>query len=211
MDGMTIAILDRNNEGTTWVSKDYFPMVGNSNMKCVALRYTKFFKLLLSISEMGRPSYVCTTCSEHFTRRYSATRHNHILHNGAAEIVRLIDYLAGRSSGQYTPNDPSWFKRNNQLHNFGSATVADSIGNAFEPRYMPRQIPLGTSEHYTSPIHRLPLTMQDQSYRTGLSLETKHKIDEFTRLMNKYSHFHTNPDRIIKLADIIPLMVTTHF
>ena len=26
--------------------------------------------------DMGRIMYVCATCSEHFTRRYSATRHN---------------------------------------------------------------------------------------------------------------------------------------
>jgi hypothetical protein len=150
------------------------------------------------MSGMGRPSYVCTTCSEHFTRRYSATRHNHNLHNGAAEIVRFIDYLAGRTSGQYTANNPFWFKHNNQLHNFGSATVADSIGNTFEPKYLPQQAPLGTSQFYTSPLHRL--TMQHQSYRTGLSQETKQKIDELTRLMNKYRQFHPNHDVIIKLA-----------
>ena len=34
---------------------------------CVALGYTNFFKHSLSIQEMGRQSYVCTVCSEHFT------------------------------------------------------------------------------------------------------------------------------------------------
>jgi hypothetical protein len=80
---------------------------------------------------------------------------------------------------------------------FRHATVADTVDNSFQPRLLPQQTP---SEHYASPIRRLPLTMQDQSYRTGLSPETKQKIDEFTRLMNKYSQFHTNPDGIIKLA-----------
>jgi len=42
--------------------------------------------------------------------------------------------------------------------------------------------------------------MHDQSYGIGLSPETKQKIDEFTRLMNKYRQFHPNPDGIIKLA-----------
>ncbi|MFY9796550.1 MAG: hypothetical protein WAJ93_12765, partial [Candidatus Nitrosopolaris sp.] len=73
---------------------------------------------------MGRPSYVCATCSEHFTRKYSAKRHNQNIHNSMGEIVRLIDYLAGRSSGQYTPNNPFWFKRNNPYDNIGG-TVAD--------------------------------------------------------------------------------------
>jgi hypothetical protein len=116
---------------------------------CVALRYTNFFNLSLSILEMGRPSYFCTVCSEYFTRKYSGKRHNQNLHNGAAEIVRLIDYLAGRSSGQYTPNNPFWYKRNN--HNFGSATVADSVDDTFQPIYMPQQAPLGISQYSASP------------------------------------------------------------
>jgi hypothetical protein len=68
-----------------------------SRMQCCATRYANFFKHSLSILGMDRPSYVCTVCSEHFPRKYSAKRHNHNIHNGAAEIVRLIDYLAGRS------------------------------------------------------------------------------------------------------------------
>ncbi len=53
---------------------------------------------------MDRLTYVCTVCSEHFTRKYSAKRHNQNIDSGAAEIVRLIDYLAGRSSRQYMPD-----------------------------------------------------------------------------------------------------------
>jgi hypothetical protein len=147
---------------------------------------------------MGRPSYVCTTCSEHFTRKYSARRHNHNLHNGAAEIVRLIDYLAGRSSGQYLPNSPFWFKRSYPNHNIGSRTVADST--VFEAGYLHQQVPLGRSQYSTSPLHRLPLTNQDRSNGTDLSPETKQKIDEFTRLMNKYPQFHPNADGIRKLV-----------
>lgn len=100
---------------------------------------------------MGRLSYVCTTCSEHFTRKYSG-RHNQNLHNGAAEIVKLIDYLAGRSSGQYKPDNPFWHKRANPYRNIGTRTVADSIGNALEPRYLPRQAPIGTSKYSANPI-----------------------------------------------------------
>ena len=36
-------------------------------------------------------------------------------------------YLLGRSSGQYTPNNP--FSYNKQYNNIGTATVADSIGD----------------------------------------------------------------------------------
>jgi hypothetical protein len=72
----------------------------------VVLRYTNCYKDSLSILEMGRLTYVYGTCSEHFSRKYSARRHNQNLHNGAAEIVRLIDYLVGRTSGQYMPDNP---------------------------------------------------------------------------------------------------------
>ena len=114
---------------------------------------------------MGRPNYVCTVCSEYFTRKYSAKRHNQNIHNGAAEIVRLIDYLAGRSSGQYMPDNPFWYKRNNQYHNFGSATIADSVGDAFQPRYIPQKAPLGISQYSAGPTYR----PDDQSFGTGLS------------------------------------------
>jgi hypothetical protein len=115
---------------------------------------------------MGRPSYVCTTCSEHFTRKYSARRHNHNLHNGAAEIVRLIDYLAGRSSGQYLPNSPFWFKRSYPNHNIGSRTVADST--VFEAGYLHQQVPLGRSQyplaHYIGFHLQIRIEVMEQIY-----------------------------------------------
>ena len=43
----------------------------------------------------------------------------------------------------------------------------------------------------------LQQTMQ-QSYRTDLSPETKQKIDELTRLMNKYPRYHPNSDGVIR-------------
>jgi hypothetical protein len=149
---------------------------------------------------MGRPSYVCTVCSEHFTRKYSATRHNQNLHNGAAEIVRLIDYLAGRFSGQYKPDNPFWYKRNNPYDKIGG-TVADSVGNTFQPRYLPQQAPLGTSQYSASPMHPPRQIMDDQRYGTGVSQETTHKIDQLKRLVYKYRQYQNiDPDEIVKWA-----------
>jgi hypothetical protein len=54
---------------------------------------------------MGRITWVCATCSEHFTRKYSASRHNNNLHSGNGQIVRFLDYIVGRASGQYLPSD----------------------------------------------------------------------------------------------------------
>jgi hypothetical protein len=42
--------------------------------------------------------------------------------------------------------------------------------------------------------------MDDQIYGTGLSQETRLKIEELKRLMYKYSQYLTNPNGIIKWA-----------
>lgn len=148
---------------------------------------------------MGRLTYVCATCSEHFTRKYSATRHNLTIHNGKGEIVRFLEYLLGRSSGRYLASHPSWYKRKERSVQ-GSATVADTIGNTFEPRDGPQQAPLGVSQYSTSPMYRPTHTANDQRYGTGLSQQTILKIEELKRLVNKYPRYHTNPDEIVKSA-----------
>jgi cell division protein FtsN len=93
---------------------------------------------------MGRPNYVCTTCSEHFTRKYSAKRHNiTVHHNNVGEIVTLVEYLIRRSSGKYQASDPSWYRRSSKekrIHNFGhTTTVADSVEDALRTRALQRQ------------------------------------------------------------------------
>lgn len=139
---------------------------------------------------MGRPSYVCTACSEHSTRS-SAKRHNQNLHDGMGEIVRLIDYLAGRSSGQYTPNNPFWYKRNNPYHNIGG-TVTDTVGDPFQPRYLPQQATVGTSQYCASPIPPRQV-MDDQSYGTSLP---QGAIQELQRLVKKYPQYC--PDHLLQ-------------
>jgi hypothetical protein len=115
------------------------------------------------------------------------------------EIVRLIDYLAGRSSGQYKPDNPFWHKRNNPNHNIGSATVADTIRDTFQPMYMPQQVPLGTSQ-YSASYPPTPM-MDDQSHGTGLSPETILKIGQLKRLVYKYPQYQNNdPVEVVRLA-----------
>jgi hypothetical protein len=64
---------------------------------------------------MGRITWVCANCAEHFTRKYSASRHNNNLHFGNGQIVTLLDYIVGRASGQYLPSDPRTRKNHNPL------------------------------------------------------------------------------------------------
>ena len=47
---------------------------------------------------MTRINWVCATCEEHFTRKYSASRHNNNLHFGNGLIVTFLDYIVGRVS-----------------------------------------------------------------------------------------------------------------
>jgi hypothetical protein len=167
---------------------------------------------------------VCTTCSEHFTRKYSATRHNLTIHENEGQIVPLLEYLAGRKTGRYHASDPSMYrmrrgnKRNRQLV---TAISADSMG-AFPSRL--QQQPLQQQETSTLSYHQLS-TFQSQPqplhvspspyvspYTTGIprisqpidrkeDQGTQHlfKIQEFKRLAYKY---HPNPDVIIKCATL---------
>ena len=59
---------------------------------------------------MGNKKWVCTKCSQDFTRKYSADRHIRILHSGLAKRVRLLDYIVGRRNGEYIPSDPSFYR-----------------------------------------------------------------------------------------------------
>jgi hypothetical protein len=61
-----------------------------------------------------RANYVCTLCSQTFTRKLSGERHNLNLHSGMAAIVRLIDYIVGRIEGHYPPSNPLIFRRKNK-------------------------------------------------------------------------------------------------
>jgi hypothetical protein len=87
---------------------------------------------------MGRITWVCATCSEHFTRKYSASRHNNNLHFGNGLIVTLLDYIVGRASGQYLPSDPRTRKNHNPLiHDYTSRwpskPVSQGIANNNRP------------------------------------------------------------------------------
>jgi len=59
---------------------------------------------------MGNKIWFCALCSEGFTRKYSANRHNQSLHQGHGKIVRMIDYIIGRLASKYNPGDPLTYR-----------------------------------------------------------------------------------------------------
>jgi hypothetical protein len=109
---------------------------------------------------MSKVSWVCATGGQDFTRRCSANRHNNHIHYGNGIIVRFLEYVLGRTNGQFPPpannnsstrmirklwhnNDNSIpftgnnYNNNNNNHNGlrsggegGFTTIPDLIGNA---------------------------------------------------------------------------------
>ncbi len=74
-------------------------------------------------------SYVCTICSQDFTRKESGRRHNTNLHSGTATIVRSIDYIIGRISGRYLPSDPLLYRNKKKRHtNISSNNYGNGSG-----------------------------------------------------------------------------------
>jgi hypothetical protein len=90
---------------------------------------------------MGKIGWVCATCTRDFTRKSSAKRHNSNFHFGKGKVVRLLEYIIGRVSGEYIASDPSQNRRNKTKKQFlfghntnaevGYAAVADTQRNEF--------------------------------------------------------------------------------
>lgn len=63
-------------------------------------------------------------CAQDFTRKYSAYRHNRIFHQERGKIVRTLEYVIGRITGEYSSVDPIVFRRKNK-----QGTAIDSPGD----------------------------------------------------------------------------------
>jgi hypothetical protein len=132
---------------------------------------------------MSRPNYVCTICSEHFTRKYSAKRHNLKIHDNRSEIVSYIEYMAGRSSGRYLASHPSWYRKPRQLQANRSYpsenhTIADS---SFRPQILLQPYPAALPNSQTATIQE--------------------KLDELRILAAKFS-FPQDARKILEWANI---------
>jgi len=79
---------------------------------------------MIVVIQMSFKNYVCVTCAQDFTRKYSAYRHNRILHQERGKIVRTLEYVIGRVTGEYSSVDPIVFRRKNR-----QGTAIGSPGN----------------------------------------------------------------------------------
>jgi hypothetical protein len=132
---------------------------------------------------MGRPTYVCASCSEHFTRKYSAKRHNFNIHAGRSEIVPFIEYMVGRSSGRYLASHPSWYRKQkgsqwNSSYPSENRVIADS---SFRPETLlqpyPDALPDSQTTMYQHKLEELRLLLGKFS-----SPQDAHKILEWANI-----------------------------
>jgi hypothetical protein len=176
---------------------------------------------------MRRPTHVCATCSEHFTRRYSATRHNFSIHKGTGEIVTYLEYLVGRNSGRYRPSHPSLYRKGRgekRIHDFGHATVtADSMGDIVPPRglqqeTLSRSTPLPLPPASTAQPHPLALTISNRanistpthSERSGNCITGNHAKASRTQKTG-LGILALMPMQLYNALPISPLMATIRF
>jgi hypothetical protein len=130
--------------------------------------------------------YICQYCDQRSTRWWNLKIHMKRKHG---------EYSLGRSSGQYTPNNPTLCNQS------GHATIPDNTGDILQARYIPQQAPLGISQYSAGPTYRPLPTTDEQRYGSGLSPETILKIEQLKRLVYKCSQYHNNdPDEIVRLV-----------
>jgi hypothetical protein len=133
---------------------------------------------------MGRLTYVCATCEEHFTRKYSAKRHNITIHGNSGEIVPLLDFLVGRSSGRYTASHPFWYRRNGKrIHKFGRATVEDYVGDTFPYRGLQQQ---GQNQYHQHSLEEQERYHQEQQRSQSPSIPPPQAEQSKTNLRMSY-------------------------
>src|SRR5947209_5983734 len=109
---------------------------------------------------MAAINWVCSSCAKHFSRRYTANRHDRNLHEGKGNIVSILDYVVGRMSGQFQSKNPLESRRDKQNgllfgsktanNNFGPKVIADSMNGASGcQNVIPRQ-PTNTNSTHDS-------------------------------------------------------------
>ena len=130
---------------------------------------------------MSNPNYVCTICSQTFTRRWRGSVHNNKFHGGLGSVVRLIDYIVGRARGQFLPSDPSLFRRKNKWEK--SANEKPSSNRDFEDTILKMaEIKKLTSKYFPpDEVKKILMTAEMQSKISGNNLPLDQALEEFRK------------------------------
>jgi hypothetical protein len=149
---------------------------------------------------MANPNFVCTLCSQTFTRRWRGTVHNNNTHAGLAKIVRLIDYMIGRNNGEYLPSDPSLYRRKKRSRSSTEYLVQSNFADPYSSFRELNKEKLSLLdkgiEHYSQPYGASSGPDRNQKYYTSDSKTVSDpiqqinegivKMAEIKRLMSKY-------------------------
>lgn len=126
-------------------------------------------------------TWVCGTCSQGFTRKYSANRHNKNIHFGRGIIVRLLDYIVGRIEGRYVASNPLLFRKNNGNSNFRMPRSDIGMSNQ-----TPSPISYGdsnSSKDYNQMLQSRSPTVQVRNNASYDSSELDYMIDLVSRVL----------------------------
>lgn len=177
---------------------------------------------------MSKVNYVCATCGQDFTRRCSANRHNNHFHFGNGIIVRLLEYIIGRTNGRFAPpllannnnnnnlstriirkwwhnndNSSSPFAGNNGLRgrNDGRFTIIpDQLGNALGSGTVAQ--PVDSNNNVSKDISKIAAP----SYKINPPLESPSSLFDKPSNTKQSDILEVFQQRISKLAEIKTLL-----
>jgi hypothetical protein len=123
---------------------------------------------------LWKPNWACTTCGMLSPRRWTVKRHIMKLQRGNGLEVRYVDYMEGRLTGIYKPNDSKQQQKSSSKYStyfdsfYGATKRLDASSSFFSSLYSnPFIMPYTRSQVY----HRYPSvksnnnSYSDQSYK----------------------------------------------
>ena len=174
---------------------------------------------------MSKVNYVCATCGQDFTRRYSANRHNNHFHFGNGIIVRFLEYIIGRTNGRFSPPQPAnnnnlstriirkWWHNNNSSSPFtgnnglrgrndGQFTIIpDQLGNALDSGTVAQ--PVNSNNNVSKDISKIAAP---PSYNINPPLQSPSSLFDKPANTKQSDILEEFQQRISKLAEIKTLL-----
>jgi hypothetical protein len=133
---------------------------------------------------LAAPNFVCTICSQTFTRRWRGSEHNNTLHAGLGKTVRLIDYMIGRNTGDYLPSDPALYRRRRKTTGSNEHKLPSLDKNLRQESYFHSSNPNTASDRgqdRLNPPSSKPASNPIQQYNEAIV-----KLGEIRRITSKY-------------------------
>ena len=158
---------------------------------------------------MGRITWVCATCAQHFTRFYSANRHNENLHNGGGQVVRLLDYMIGATNGKFPPNDPIAEQRRKGARNSNSRIFGSNSKTLKDINKVTSEIKINTVVH-----DNIAPTLDSQGAKPGSSQQKSNNTSYKNSDLASWPSFPGPFDSLsktLKIEQLKILLNTYHF